>query len=420
MKRKNMASFAVKGDGAALAAERRALAAERDAAQRAVEREQRRSRGADALNERRQLPPSKAEAAAAAEQALLASKMRRNNQSARELQLKARERVRQRRVEEAEAAAAAEASRQVQQVAASYSQRLSQALLEYAQIDPPRRPASSPPGPVAWADAADAASDSARPRCICHGRSAERRGSVAPRSSAPQVDSMVVEPASQCRDPARVGASAPGVRISSLPRWPARPASARQDEAATVLCETALRRAERAVGAEAARPAGSMIVHPASMVRDPAKGGNGFLGLAAPGGLGHAAPGTKFSHVKRFADDAPLAGPTARGGDVAADEMVTRLLLPGDGVELVECCGDPYDGYCCRRHHPDDAVVCCPRHAGTGEESEQQPVKGRAEVFSRTPRDTAMPGAPPQHRRAPRRVRPPRRVSDGRPMQVPE
>ncbi len=30
--------------------------------------------------------------------------------------------------------------------------------------------------------------------------------------------------------------------------------------------------------------------------------------------------------------------------------------------EIVDCCGDEFDGYCCRRHHPDDAVVCCERH----------------------------------------------------------
>ena len=31
----------------------------------------------------------------------------------------------------------------------------------------------------------------------------------------------------------------------------------------------------------------------------------------------------------------------------------------------VLCCGDEYDGYCCRRHHPDDAIVCCARHGAT-------------------------------------------------------
>uniref|UniRef100_A0A7S2DKI2 Uncharacterized protein n=1 Tax=Haptolina brevifila TaxID=156173 RepID=A0A7S2DKI2_9EUKA len=29
---------------------------------------------------------------------------------------------------------------------------------------------------------------------------------------------------------------------------------------------------------------------------------------------------------------------------------------------FVACCGEDYDGYCCRRHHPDDAVVCCEKH----------------------------------------------------------
>ena len=28
-------------------------------------------------------------------------------------------------------------------------------------------------------------------------------------------------------------------------------------------------------------------------------------------------------------------------------------------IEIVECCGEEYDGYCCKRHHLDDDVECC-------------------------------------------------------------
>lgn len=31
--------------------------------------------------------------------------------------------------------------------------------------------------------------------------------------------------------------------------------------------------------------------------------------------------------------------------------------------DIQECCGDEYDGYCCKRHHPDDAIICCAKHA---------------------------------------------------------
>ena len=30
--------------------------------------------------------------------------------------------------------------------------------------------------------------------------------------------------------------------------------------------------------------------------------------------------------------------------------------------KFVECCGEPFEEYCCRRHHPDDAIVCCEKH----------------------------------------------------------
>ena len=39
--------------------------------------------------------------------------------------------------------------------------------------------------------------------------------------------------------------------------------------------------------------------------------------------------------------------------------------VPGSGfdvLEVVECCGEPFEGYCCKRHHPDDAIICCKRH----------------------------------------------------------
>ena len=43
----------------------------------------------------------------------------------------------------------------------------------------------------------------------------------------------------------------------------------------------------------------------------------------------------------------------------------TRKTIPKQRptpFDFVTCCGEPYDGYCCKRHHPDDRAVCCEQH----------------------------------------------------------
>ena len=87
----------------------------------------------------------------------------------------------------------------------------------------------------------------------------------------------------------------------------------------------------------------------------------------------------------------------------------------GGPALIVECCGEPYDGYCCKRHHPDDAVICCGRHArglvfaGGGLEHERRAYDDRhraqggqtAFSFGKSRRRTAVGAVPKGHYLAP-------------------
>ena len=286
---------------------------------------------------------------------------------------------------------------------------------------------------------------------------------------------MLVHPASHCIDPRRTGASAPGTKFSSLPRWsasgtmahhanavpsaaprlalassaagnrtnrtgpftkPQKEVARQQVTQAAVAAAAAAAPIVPAAGALAEaplRPEGSMIVEPASQIRDPAKVGVGFLGLAAPGGLGYGAAGTKFSHVRRFLDDEPLAGPVARchGGIIPHEpESESRAVVArssSPSMEVLECCGEAYEGYCCRRHYPDDAVVCCKRHAPPL--AADSTIRGPGTRFATAQRETAIGAVPRGHMvqgkaptsarfRPPRRITPASRVVDGRGMHV--
>jgi hypothetical protein len=51
---------------------------------------------------------------------------------------------------------------------------------------------------------------------------------------------------------------------------------------------------------------------------------------------------------------------SARSRSRAAEAATLKQIRE---AACVVCCGDEFDGYCCKRHHPDDSVVCCSRHA---------------------------------------------------------
>lgn len=471
-----MATLRKEGTSAALAAERRAAVRAIEAARQETEREERKARGAGALElerlkhlaaigERAAL----AEAAAAEKQRMVGSIVRRSETAGRNLQLKAKQRLKEREAVVAEAAAAAAASWEVQQKAAMFSERLNRAFLEYVKIDQVDAKAGAASRQGGAEDdqsktAAQLAEEARAAEKAARAAAARAAARVAQRASKPGApnDSMLAQPASRCVDFARASTSARGNKFSSLPRWSAsgtmphhtdavpstapRLASAgaasarphrrgphsgtRQELArqevteATVAAAAAAAPVVPAAGALAeppARPGGSMIAEPASQIRDPAKAGIGFLGLAAPGGLGYGAVGTKFSHVKRFPEDDPLAGPVARGrgGVVPADPAATRALAvhtaSTPSLDVFECCGDAYDGYCCKRHHPDDAIFCCKRHGPTAI-LEQPQISGRAAAFSRAERETAVGAVPRGHtvqgkRPASARFRPPRRLT---------
>ena len=60
---------------------------------------------------------------------------------------------------------------------------------------------------------------------------------------------------------------------------------------------------------------------------------------------------------------AGLHGVVAQGGDAQGSAVCEAMGLDGVvGLAVLECCGEAFEGYCCKRHHPDDSVVCCKRH----------------------------------------------------------
>ena len=94
---------------------------------------------------------------------------------------------------------------------------------------------------------------------------------------------------------------------------------------------------------------------------------------------------------------APPAGPRRPAS--------ARACGPGGArrgpIEIVECCGEEYDGYCCKRHHPDDDVECCSLHS---KRPRPQPAaaaaaakRAAAGTFARKPRLTAVGAVPTGH-----------------------
>ena len=59
----------------------------------------------------------------------------------------------------------------------------------------------------------------------------------------------------------------------------------------------------------------------------------------------------------------PVFGADAKGAIAYRSPTApSTKRRPPFSFACIECCGEEFDGFCCRRHHPDDAVVCCDRH----------------------------------------------------------
>ncbi len=260
----------------------------------------------------------------------------------------------------------------------------------------------------------------------------------------PPAGSCVAQPASVCRDPARVGAFAPGARISTLPRWSASgtmwhhvpnavpragvpksrgnsgsggvgvgagaiaPEAAARDAAAKpkrppLPFLDAAQAARWASGREScifgtAQPSRPSTAPGRGAARGVARGAVRGAARCAPahsaGGAVAAEKDDKTDEVGTSAADSSVArrrqwlvdqfGEASAlrmiGGDKHDDEVgddreqppttvATAHKLPRrrpteePSAPILECCGEPFDGFCCRRHHPDDSIVCCLRHA---------------------------------------------------------
>ncbi|KAL1526982.1 hypothetical protein AB1Y20_015671 [Prymnesium parvum] len=85
-----------------------------------------------------------------------------------------------------------------------------------------------------------------------------------------------------------------------------------------------------------------------------------------PRSFGASALGVHRFHHRPTKPRAPLPKASKRRGEGGYGTTVQSrphddpLVAPI--MDIVECCGDPYDGYCCKRHHPDDDIICCTRH----------------------------------------------------------
>ena len=182
----------------------------------------------------------------------------------------------------------------------------------------------------------------------------------------------------------RSGAAQPGHSFGTLPR--ASPSG--------TMVHHAPRAAPTAAAALGLRlkpartpPAGERQGHPSASASDsgtPSKLGtasskSGTISSEAgarpssSGRTGHAS--SRGSRANGRADGAPPAEPAPFGADArgtgpswsrgpqteAARQPQPRNLAP---FAFVVCCGEPYDGYCCKRHHPDcpELIVCCEAH----------------------------------------------------------
>ena len=232
-----------------------------------------------------------------------------------------------------------------------------------------------------------------------------------------ELASRIAEPPSTCRDPARVGPFAPGARISNLPR--ASPSGTMWHHIPNAMPRCGVPRSKppyerdgvgvvppKTASGPGAPQAAAPFLDAAQMARWASGRGSCITGNArnkikrpgtAPvGKRSGTASVLKTKKVETasqrqpltLADDSRIAARRSWLVENFGEENTFRMLRVDDAsdheddasenstrtigaprhgidecVEIVECCGDPYDGYCCKRHHPDDTVFCCRRHA---------------------------------------------------------
>lgn len=76
----------------------------------------------------------------------------------------------------------------------------------------------------------------------------------------------------------------------------------------------------------------------------------------------------------------------------AVDDADTASKKGAPFAFTLVCCGDEFEGYCCKRHHPADDVVCCRVHAPVRAASASSMTKSRdsiAERYKQLMRETA-------------------------------
>ena len=208
--------------------------------------------------------------------------------------------------------------------------------------------------------------------------------------------SMMTHPASACRAPPRLDRGAH--TFSRVPRMS--PSGTMPHMAAGALTHAA------AGAGGGARPR-------------PSSAPPGAENARANGGGGGAAP--KRATVPAATPSDPLGAHERRPFGASAQGLVAwRAMAPPAGprrpasaracgpggsrrgpIEIVECCGEEYDGYCCKRHHPDDDVECCSLHS---KRPRPQPAaaaaaakRAAAGTFARKPRLTAVGAVPTGH-----------------------
>ena len=64
---------------------------------------------------------------------------------------------------------------------------------------------------------------------------------------------------------------------------------------------------------------------------------------------------------------APVKAHAASAGGVSVGRAADAAPDEAAVFDWFECCGPPFEGYCCKRHHPDDDVICCKRHQRAAE-----------------------------------------------------
>ena len=76
-----------------------------------------------------------------------------------------------------------------------------------------------------------------------------------------------------------------------------------------------------------------------------------------------------LARISKAGERADAAGGVAMGGRRRVGTASSSCTAFAFVHEIQECCGDEFEEFCCRLHHPDDTIICCEKHASASSRS---------------------------------------------------